>query len=303
MPGWPTPQLGCGKRLLTLAGAVACLAPQVMPGIAEGQTLPFLPQLRGDFVSVHYTHGSLDRAVHLQRRYEPLARNFGVWSRGSGELAVVVLSREEWLGSGLRDPYGLPGRLGSFLAIAAWADRESVALWKRLLGRPLPELPGAPIRGTPEEAASLFLGDLLGEVEAARLLIQSSVYSGREAWVSEVMAQVVARSTLARDPSNVLGELERLFARLGQSNGQTGLQSLDRFPATRDPQERLWFQARFFEAARLLSGNDQGQAAKKLFKRMRKRGGQMTSADLLEWYPVLSDWLEQRFGRQQTVNR
>ena len=139
--------------------------------------------------------------------------------------------------------------------------------------------------------------------EAARLLIQSSVYSGREAWVSEVMAQVVARSTLARDPSNVLGELERLFARLGQSNGQTGLQSLDRFAATRDPQERLWFQARFFEAARLLSGNDQGQAAKKLFKRMRKRGGQMTSADLLDWYPVLSGWLEQRFGREQFVNR
>lgn len=286
------------RRGVALAVALSWFAPLAATTASEAPQLPFLLELRGEPVSVLYTPGSLDRAVRVQRRFEPLAQDFADWSRHSTGLAIVVLSREEWSAAGLTEPYGLPGRFGERnLALPAWGDPGTVELWRRLLHRPLPALPGAPIRGTPEEAASLFLGDVLGEIDGARLLLEAAGYSGRETWVAEVTAHAVARSAFLRHESGQLGEIEGLFAQFSRSDGESHPPPLDRFSSSGDLEERLWYQARFFEAARVLSRTDDRQAAKKLLKRARKRGGTLAAADLLRWYPGLSDWLEHSFER------
>ncbi len=248
-------------------------------------------------MGVRYTLGALDRAVRVQQRFEPLVLDFGGWSRRPVSFAVLLLSREEWRAAGLKGAYGVPSRLGGRrLALPAWGDPGTVELWRRLLGRPLPALPEAPIRGTPEEAASLLLGDLLAEVEAARLLLAAAGYSGREPWVAEVMAHAVAWSAFVRHEPGRLAEIERLFALLGRSHGDSHPRPLERFSSSGDLGERLWFQARFFEGARVLSGTEDRQAAKKLLKRARKQGGRLAAAELVRWYPELPGWLERSFA-------
>ena len=125
--------LGVGGSLRT--------APAALLGASgDARNLPFLPELRGDFVSVRYTSGSLDRAVRVQRRLEPLVQDFSKWGGRFTGLSILLLARAEWKANGLEMPYGLPDTLGGHLALPAWGDTGTAGLWRRLLGQP--EHPG-----------------------------------------------------------------------------------------------------------------------------------------------------------------
>ncbi|MEE8277820.1 MAG: hypothetical protein V3R89_03775, partial [Thermoanaerobaculia bacterium] len=82
--------------LLALLLAVPWSAPPAETAASEAPQLPFLLDLRGKLVGVRYTLGALDRAVRIQQRFEPLALDFGGWSRRPVSFAVLLLSREEW---------------------------------------------------------------------------------------------------------------------------------------------------------------------------------------------------------------
>ena len=283
---------------LVCGGALLAAPPASQSSTQRTGELPFLLDLPGGLVSVRYTLGALDRAVHAQRRYEPLVKDFGDWSQNPIGIAIVLLSRDEWEAAGLRDTYGLPSRLGQrHLALPARGDPGTVELWRRLLGQPLPALQGTPIRGTAEEAASLLLSDLVGEIEAARLLLEAGGYSGEEPWVGLVMAHAVARSALLRNEPGRLTDAERLFALLARSGDGSHQSPLDEYSALSDLEERLGFEARFFAAVPVLAGPDDWRVAKKLLKRARSRGGTVTVADLARWYPGITDWLERSFER------
>src|SRR5688572_26625519 len=147
-----------------------------LPGIAAAEGAPAslgnLLNLRGARSQLRYTPGALDRAAHVQARLDTLAADFANWSGKRFALQGYVLGPEDWAAADMTAAYGLPERTGpGTVAVPAWGDERTVALWRDLLGGALPWGSGLPVRGTPEEAASLALSDLLLQSALAKLFL------------------------------------------------------------------------------------------------------------------------------------
>lgn len=275
---------------VALIGGGIC---QVRAQTGGGQ--PFLLTLPGDAVVVNYAPGSLDRAYHVQQRLELLVGDASRWSGERLRLRVFVLGRAEWSEMGVGLPYGLPARLpGDVLAVPAAGDDGTVALWTRLRGAPPPALPGRPLAGTPQEAASLALSDLLTEIEAARTLLALARLRGETPWVHQVMAHLLALSAFERYERARLDEIGRFFSDLGRQVSETP--ALERYTEGLDLATLLWFESRFHAGARRVLDDGKKNEAKVVLKLARKNGGVLRRAALLERYPALADWLRSSFA-------
>lgn len=285
---------------LSASVIVLCLLWPTHPAAGSGPaSTTYLLQLPGDLVPIRYTPGSLDRAVSVQGQLENLVEDFKSWSRSKAALIVLLLSREEWQGAGFESEYGLPEPAGGLgLAMSAYGDADTVELWQGLLGARLPTLADQPNFGTPEQAASLALGDLVALVDAARICLVAGGFRGDQAWVDGVLAHIVALSVIMGHQSLRLPEVRMVYSALTTQGGGAGAYSLA--VATRPPdlRARLWFEGQYFEAASLVAQVEGKAPAKAVLKQARKSGGMVRAAALISSYPELGNWLKTRFGAE-----
>ncbi len=249
---------------------------------------PFLLELGGGLVKVQYTPGSLYRAARLQERLEPLVRGLASWGAAAPPPVVYLLSREEWA-SMAAAPYGLPAVVArGGLALCAWGDAGTVELWRGLVGGRLPAPAELPPRGSPEEAASVMLADLLAEVETARLMLRGAGLRGEEEWIDGLLAHVAARSVRLRQSPALDGELAGLYRALAAA---AAVRAAPDSGAAGSPARWLVDEARFDHAAGLVLAVEGGGGAKALLKAARRDGGTLGAARLFKRYPELESWV------------
>ncbi len=264
-----------------------------MPG--SGAVLSRLPllDLYSELVPVRYSAGSLQRASNLQDPFELLTSDFRRWSGTPAQLAVLLLNRDEWTQAGFALPYGLPMRSsGAAVATAAWGDGETVDLWRGLLGWSLPTVEESPLRSTAEEAASLLPGDLLGLFEGARLLVENAGYSGSESWVGDVVSHTLALTVVARGFVGGLGEADRFYQNLAADRPA---RPLAEYGPGLSLEDWLWFQSRFYGAARAILDSERRGTGKSIVKLIRKHEGHLSVGELVGRYPSLSAWIAESF--------
>ena len=267
----------------------------VGPCLAQGSSM-FLLDLPGDLVGVRYSHGSLDRAVQLQDTLDSLVEDFRSWTRAKVGLVVLLLSRDEWSESGFSYPYGMPEAAGGRgLALPSWGDDGTVELWRGLLGSRLPTLPAQPMRGTPEQTASLAVADLIGAIDAARILLRASGIKGDEPWVDGLLSHVVVFSNIESHHGARLPDVRMVFEDLAKQGGGAGAHPLTgaRLPVSLSV--RLWYESQFFTGAALLSSPECKYPAKAIFRRARKNGGMVQATELMAECPGLGTWLAASF--------
>ncbi len=241
---------------------------------ASPASLGHLLNLRGTRSQIRYTPGSLDRAAHVQARLDTLAEDFAAWSGQRLALQGYVLGPEDWVAAQFDVPYGLPQRTGpESVAVPAWGDEQTVALWRGLVGCALPWTAGTPVRGTQDEAASLALSDLLLQTTLARVFLERAGVSGEPGWVEEVLAQSVALTAFHSHEAARIAEIEDVYARLAAAPGGP-----------------VAYQARAFAGARIVVAKDGLRAPKRLLKLARRTGGTISAGDLLARYPELAAW-------------
>ena len=278
---------------LFLCGIFASL---VLP--AQDQSI-FLLDLPGDRVAVRYSHGSLDRAVHLQDLFDTMVEDYRAWTRAKVGLVILLLSREDWKLSGFSYPYGMSEAAGGRgLALPSWGDDGTVELWRGLLGTRLPTQPEQPMRGTPEQTASLAVADLIGSTEAARILLRSSGIRGDQPWVDSLIAQLVSLSNIESHHAARLPDIRMVYADLSTRAGGLAAHPLSNTAAPPTLAVRLWFESQFFAGAAVLAGQGCKQEPKAVFKQARKAGGMILGADLISKCPALDQWLQSNFKAQ-----
>ncbi len=262
-PSWPA----CAALAAMLATA---------PAAATASEVPYLLSLEGPPVTVRYSPGSLDRADHVQRRFGRLVAEIGRKQLGQPLLVVELLTDADWRSSGLPGPFGLPAiTTTGTLALPAWGTPGTVALWRGLLDGRLPSILGTPLRGTAEEAASLAAADLVGEVEASRLILARLGLVAGEPWADDLLACSLVVSTLQRHEAVRWPELRFLISGLVQR-------------AEAADEERLW-RLRFVAAAERVGAESGKLPAKPLLKLVRKGDGSAVGR-LVERYPWLRSW-------------
>ncbi|HUP23267.1 MAG TPA: hypothetical protein VNB06_10055 [Thermoanaerobaculia bacterium] len=247
--------------------------------------------------AVRYRSGGLDRAHHVLRRLDLITRQLNEWSAVPVPLAVYLLDRPGWSDLGMRGVYGVPERTGpNAVALAAEGDPGTVGLWRELLQAPaVPLVPGVPLRGTPEEAGTLAIADVLLQIEAARGFVQRAGLLGERAWIGEVAAHVAALSLFDRHERSRLPEIVALFRRMEEATEGHGPFSLESFSPTPGPADEaelrrwLWYQARFFGAARLLIDKHGRKTVARLQKLSGPRGV-LGESELLAEYDQLREW-------------
>ena len=284
-------------RRPSLIAALFCLLLPTHPAMgADPAPAMYLLELPGDLVPVRYTPGSLDRAVSVQDQLGNLIEDFKSWSRAKSALIVLLLSRDEWQGAGFESEYGVPEPAGGLgLAMSAFGDDETVELWKGLLGTRLPTQADQPNLGTPEQAASLAVGDLIALVDAARICLMAGGFTGDQPWVNGVMAHIVALSVLTGHAQVRLPEVRMVFSALATNGGGPGAYPLAAAIKPPSLSARLWFEGQYFDAASLVAGGEGKAPAKAVLKQARKDGGRVRAADLLARYPELGTWLNTNF--------
>ena len=263
---------------MLLQAAVAAGALLLPAAAADGAEAPYLLTLEGPPATVRYSPGSLDRADQVQRRLARLVAEAGHRKLKQPLLVVELLRAEEWRQSGLAEPYGLPaiGGAGS-LALPAWGDAETVALWRRLLGGALPSTSGTPLRGSGEEAASLEGADLVGDVEASRIVLSKLGFAGSERWVDDLLACALAVSALRRAEPSRWPEVRQIHARLAARQEAAGDERLARL--------------RYVAAAERIGAETGKMPAGPLLKMAGKGRGPLAAERLLERFPWLAEWL------------
>lgn len=245
---------------------------------AAAAEAPYLLSVEGPPVTVRYSPGALDRADQVQRRMTRLVAETGHRKLRQQLLVVELLRAEEWRQSGLAAPYGLPAISGTgSLALPAWGEPETVALWRDLLDGWLPSSSGSPLRGSSEEWASLEGADLVGEVEASRIVLAKLGISGDEPWIDDLLACALAVSAVQRNEPSRWAEVRQFHQRLAA-----------RPEAARD--ERLR-RLRFIAAAERIGSETGKLPTKPLLKMATKSKGPLAAEKLLEHYPWLAEWL------------
>lgn len=273
----------CGLALLPAVALAADVRSE------QSRVLANLLKLHGQAVSMLYSPGALDRAAHVQDRLSALEIDARKWSGVALGLRGVVLAPEDWQTLRLELPYGLPQPMSEGIAVPAWGDQHSVALWQRLLGGALPWPGGEPIRGSRDEAASLALADTFLQVECGRALAAKALPVNGPEWIRELVAHVVALTAVAVHEPERLDAIAAVYAGLGARAGAPG--AVAEYSATLPLERRLAYQPAFFRGAQLVVAADGRRAAKKVLALPKKAGGQLTEGDLVKHYPALREWL------------
>ena len=286
-------------RFLSLGTATVSIAllslALASPSQAQSGSI-FLLDLPGEMVSVRYTPGSLERSVQLQDTFELMVEDFRSLTKSKVGLVILLLGRDEWKQSDFERPYGVSESAGGRgLAIPAWGDDGSVALWQKLLGTRLPTLPDQPLRGTPEQTASLAVGDLLASVDGAHILLRAGGITGDQPWVTEVLAHSVVLDQVLSHHKERLSDVRMVFADLSTAGGGPGAYPLALGPKPPSLSAEFWFDSQYFTAANLLVGPEGKFPLKGILRQARKNGGRLTAADLLAKCPELGSWLQSSF--------
>ncbi|HVS62879.1 MAG TPA: hypothetical protein VMT85_05145 [Thermoanaerobaculia bacterium] len=289
--------------LLLCDGASSPAAAQVTLLESTENERPSLPEefltLVGRFSAVRYTPGSLDRAHHVLGRLETVAARLNRWSDVPISKAVYLLDRKQWAEAKLPGIYGVPLPLGpTAIAVPALGDPETVALWRRVLGVDvLPMIPGIPLRGTPEEAATLAIADQLLQIESGRALVERSGLRPDRAWIAELAAHTAALSLVAALEEQRLPEIEATLARIAERLGGAGAYSLDAYsPLLLLGDEGaikhwLWAQGAFSEGAAIIVAQDGKRAVPRMLKLAQAKDARgLSLAALVERYPELEAW-------------
>lgn len=282
---------------LAVFGSAAVAA---APAPAADANLPSLLNLRGARSTVRYSPGSLDRAAHVQARLDALAEDFAAWGGGQRELLAFVLGPEDWQAAGLSRAYGLPELTGpgggAAIALPAWGDGHTITVWRALLGTggaPLLWSAGTPVRGTPEEAASLAAADLLAQIELAREFVDRQHLAGGPPWLRELLAATVARAAFERHEAERRAEIVDFFAALARGAASAEpAGALTEYREDLPYPDRVAASARFFAAAGFLLDRDRAKTVPLLVKMAAKSGRPLVPGDLLPRYPGLGAWLE-----------
>ncbi len=249
--------------------------------------------LRGDGVTVRYTPGSLDRSANLQFRLELAVRLFEKWTDQPIRLTTHVLSREEWLQSRYRVPFGVPVRASTHALVAPSAgDEDTVVLWRGLLQGKLPAVLGVPMLGTPEEVATMILADRVVQLQAAEVLVDVHGLAGDHHWVRGVMAHLVDLSLLRRMEPRREGDVDLMYSLLGELHGARELAADDYNPDL-PLAEWLWFQAQFHAGAKAILDKEGKGSVKAMLKLSRR--GRLHAEHLRKRYKSLDLWHRETF--------
>ncbi|MEM9409186.1 MAG: hypothetical protein AAGA81_24355 [Acidobacteriota bacterium] len=284
--------------LLAAAAPAASQVELIEPDLKESpDQFQELVTLYGQGCAVRYGNGALDRAHWVLRRLELLTTYFNKWSEVPVPTAIFVLDRDLWRRAGYSTPYGFPLRIGPNIVLApALGDDLTVRMWKRVLGvETLPMIAGRPVVGTAEHAATLSLGDVLLQSEAARGFTQRAGLLGDQAWIGDLMAHVAANVVFSTHETQRMPEIGDMYARMEQRLGRSGGQLGDYSPllalgSEEDVRRWLWFQAKLHNGARIMVEKDGRKAVKRLMQLSRKQGGELRAALLFDRYPGLRDW-------------
>ncbi len=287
----------CGFGTAPAAAQQTQTAP---PLIAPSKIYPepavyLLLRLPGDFTTVRYTPGSLDRAANLQSRLKVAARAFKRWVDVRLEVDVYVLSREEWEQARYDVPYGVPVRVGRRgLAAPAEGDEGTVRLWANLLQGMLPAVAGAPIRGTPQQTATMILSDLLTQLQMAEILVDEIGIAGDQQWVRGLSTHVASVDLVRRFEGPRLKDLDTMYQLITRKSGARAYSARDYNPDL-NLEDWLWYQAQFHVGAQALIAKTGKGAVKKLKKMRRKRDGVLEGDLLLKRFDGLNDWYHASF--------
>lgn len=255
-----------------------------------------LLRLAGDAAEVRYTPGSLDRAANVQNRLEVTARTYRKWVKVNIDPMVYVLGREGWSDAGYPAAFGLPLRVGDGdLAVPALGDPQTVELWTHLLAGDLPVVEGFLFRGTPQEAATMVLADVLIQRAAGELLIDRLGVGYEDVWVRELAVHIATQAAMNRIEPGRIPVLDALYHTMSALHAR-GTQSVRDFRTDLALEDWLWFQAQFHRGARLvLDDADAKNAVQALRGMAKKGGGQLTIEMLLRKWQGLQDWLHGTF--------
>lgn len=290
-----------GRRLRV--SLVAGLA--VLPGLllaAEKAPTRIYPEpprflllrLGGDRAQLHYTPGSLDRTANLQRRLELVARGFERWTDHPIDYTVFVLNRREWQEAGIDVDYGMPVRVGTRgIAVPARGDAGTVELWAGLLDGMLPSVAGTPVLGTPQEAASLVVSDVVAQLLASQILVETVGLVGDEPWVRGLTAHLAALSAVERLGTDRPEDLAVFYRQLASRHPPRTLSVRD-FRDDLELRDWLWFQAQYHAGARVVYDKEGKDALKKMRKLHKK--GKLTASQLRRKQKGLDDWLQGSFA-------
>lgn len=297
-----TPPLRPPPVLAPPVAPVATAADAARPEIGAPTRLQHEPQiylllrLPGDRAHVRYTPGSLDRAANLQTRFELASRFFERWASRPIEHTSYVLQRDEWAQAGFSVPYGVPVRVGRWgIAAPAFGDDGSVELWSRLLGGELPAVAGVPLQGTPREAASVAVADVLAQLLLAEALVDELGIAGDEHWVRGLMAHVVNEALVRRLEPHRAADLDRLWEGFAAA-ASDGHRSARDYGPDLGLAEWLWYQVQLREGARLVVEDEGKDVVEKMLKLRRRDGGVLDGDRLLHKYPRLGDWFRATFS-------
>lgn len=261
--------------------------------------------LQGSGCAVRYIPGGLDRAHHLLNRLQLLTDYFHDWTEMPSPTMVYVMNREEWGRAGLADVYGLPLRLSrTSIAVPGAGDSETVSFWHRILGSDrVPLIPGVPLQGTMEEAGTMAVADVLLQVDVARGFVERTGMRGRQLWLGEVASHAVAQVVFDKHEARKAEEIAATYHRLGDRLGGARAHAVSEYRPLpvegREGTERwLWFQAQFFDGARVLTRKHGVKAIKRLLKMTEENGGLLSEAQVLGRYPELAAWLQSAFAAE-----
>ena len=254
-----------------------------------------LLRLPGDSVTVRYTPGSLDRAANLQTRLEMVTRSFKRWIGLRLDVDVYVLSRDEWRQAGYDVPYGVPVRIGRrALAGPAEGDSGTVELWADLLKGILPAVAGNPMRGTPQQTATMILADFMSQLLICEILIDEANLAGDELWVRSLMTHVGSVDFVRRYEDGRLRDLDTMYELLSRDAGPKAFSSRDYNPDL-TLREWLWFQAQFHRGAQAILAKTGKGALQKMKKLRKKTDGVLSGERLLRQFDGLEDWHRESF--------
>lgn len=255
--------------------------------------------LVGRYSAVQYTAGSLDRAQRVLDRLDAVASKLNRWTEMPVAKAVYLLDRSQWKEAELPGLYGVPLPLGqTAIVVPAAGDQATVRLWRRVLGVDvLPMIPGVPLRGTPEEAATLAIADLLLQIESGRAMVERSELRPDRIWIAELAAHAAALSLVVALEEHRLAEINATLSRVTERLGGPGAYSLESYsPALLFGDEDsikhwLWAQGAFNQAAAIIVARDRKQTVPRLLKLATARQARGLSwAALVERYPALEAW-------------
>ena len=254
-----------------------------------------LLRLPGDTVTVRYTPGSLDRAANLQRRLELAVRAFKRWVDLKLEVEVYLLSREEWRQARYDVPYGVPVRVDRRgLAAPAEGDDGTVGLWAEMLEGVLPAVAGAPIRGTPQQTATMILADFVTQLQLCEILADEIGIAGDQQWVRGLMSHLASVDLVRRFESVRLADLDAMYQLLSRDAGPRAFSTRDYGPDL-ELGEWLWFQAQFHRGAQVILAKA-GKGSVKKMKQLRKKTDGILHGDLLlRRYDQLDQWYHDSF--------